>query len=124
MTTQEAVPGTQTVMRAVALLKAFTDAQPQMGLTELSRAVGLNKTTTYRLLAALEHEGLVAQDARGGAYHLGPEAIALGARALRATDLRAAARPELEALARETGETADLEILDGAEVLVADEVHG
>jgi DNA-binding IclR family transcriptional regulator len=124
MTTRESYPGAQTVVRAVALLKAFSDSQPEMGLTELARAVGLNKTTAYRLLAALEHEGLVAHDAPGGSYRLGPEIIALGARALRATDLRSAARPEVEALARKTGETADVEVLDGAEVLVVDEVHG
>lgn len=47
-------PGTQTVLRAVALLKAFTDIQPELGLTDLVQAVGLNKTTTYRLLTALE----------------------------------------------------------------------
>ncbi len=124
MSTHDSIPGTQTVVRAVALLKAFSDDQPERGLSELARAVGLNKTTAFRLLAALENEGLVAHKAPGGAYRLGPEAIALGARALRATDLRAAGRPELEALARETGETADLEVLDGGDVLVVEEVHG
>ena len=124
MTLRDAIPGTQTVARAVALLKAFSDDQPEMGLSELARAAGLNKTTAFRLLSALENEGLVSHNTPGGAYRLGPEAIALGARALRATDLRAAARPELEALARETGETADLEVLDGADVLVVEEVHG
>jgi DNA-binding IclR family transcriptional regulator len=124
MSHDDPIPGTQTVVRAVALLKAFSDDRPEMGLTELARAVGLHKTTTFRLLSALEHEGLVTHDAPGGAYRLGPEAIALGARALRATDLRAAARPELERLARETGETADLEILDGGEVLVVEEALG
>jgi DNA-binding IclR family transcriptional regulator len=124
MTPRDSYPGTQTVGRAVALLKAFSDSQPEMGLSELARAVGLNKTTAYRLLAALEHEGLVAQAAPGGAYRVGPEIFALGARALRATDLRAAGRPELEALARETGETADLEVLVGGDVLVVEEVHG
>jgi DNA-binding IclR family transcriptional regulator len=124
MSLDASIPGTQTVVRAVALLKAFTDDQPEMGLSELARSVGLNKATAFRLLSALEHEGLVAHDTPGGAYRLGPEAIALGARALRATDLRAAARPELDALARETGETADLEILDGGDVLVVEEVHG
>lgn len=124
MSTRVPYPGTQTVSRAVALLKAFTDSQPEMGLSELARAVGLNKTTAFRLLAALEHEGLVAHDTHGGSYRLGLEAISLGARALRATDLRSAGRLELEALARETGETAALEILDGGDVVVLDEVHG
>ncbi|MBI3763359.1 MAG: IclR family transcriptional regulator [Chloroflexi bacterium] len=121
---KEHYPGTQAVYRAVALLKTFSDARPELTLSELTRAVGLNKTTTHRLLAALEREGLVAHDTRNGAYRLGPEAIALGARALRATPLRDAAQPELEWLARGTGENADLEILDGGEVFVVEEIPG
>ena len=53
MTQVEAYSGTQAVRRAVALLKVFSDAKPEWGLTELARAAGLNKTTVYRLLTAL-----------------------------------------------------------------------
>lgn len=114
--------GTQAVLRAVSLLKAFTDAQPERGLTELARAVDLNKTTTYRLLTALESEGMVARSADADTYRLGPEAIALGSRALRSVDLRSACRAELESLAQQTGETATLEVLAEGQVLIVDEV--
>jgi DNA-binding IclR family transcriptional regulator len=50
--------------------------------------------------------------------------IVLGARALKAVDVRTAARPELQSLATETGEDATLEILTNAEVLILDEVRG
>ena len=98
MESHESYPGAQTVSRAVALLKAFTDAQPERGAAELARSVGLNKTTAYRLLKALEHEGMVARSPATDAFRLGPEVIALGARALRSNDLRSASRAELEAL--------------------------
>lgn len=132
MTQREAYPGTQAVQRAVALLKAFDETHPELGLTALARAVGLNKATTYRLLTALESEGLVVKSAtgeplrhaQGGVYRLGPEAIALGMRALRSSDLRAVARPQLERLANETGETATLEVLAESDVLILDEVFG
>ena len=114
-------PGAQAVSRAVAVLKAFTDAQPKMTLADITRATRLNKATAYRLLAALEKEGLVARNG-GESYHLGPEAIALGGRALRANDLRTAARAELEALAHLTRETATLETLVGRDMLIVDEV--
>jgi DNA-binding IclR family transcriptional regulator len=117
-------PGTQAVRRAVRLLKAFDDAHPRRGLAELADVLELNKTTAFRLLAALEGEGLVARAAPAEGYRLGPEAIAIGARALRATDLRAAAHANLEALARAVGETATIEILVDAEVLIVDEVLG
>lgn len=76
----EAYPGTQAVQRALMVLKAFTDAQPEMGLSALARVVGLNKATTYRLVTALESEGLIAKSPTGDHYRLGPELIALGVR--------------------------------------------
>lgn len=120
----DAYPGTQAVQRAVAVLKAFTDAQPEVGLSALARVVGLNKATTYRLLTALEREGLIAKNSAGDHYRLGPELIALGVRAMRSSDVRAVSRAELETLARETGETATLEVLAGSDVLILDEVIG
>jgi DNA-binding IclR family transcriptional regulator len=124
MTDSAPYPGTQAVRRAIALLKAFTDERPEWGLTELSRAVNLNKTTVYRLLTALESEGMVTRSAETDDYRLGPAAIVLGGMALRSNDLRSVSRAELEQLAQITGETATLEVLAGGEVLVLDEVAG
>jgi DNA-binding IclR family transcriptional regulator len=92
MIAARAVPGTQAVARAVSLLKLFSDARPEWRLTDLARAAHLHKATAHRLLATLEREGMVVRDA-GERYRLGPEAIALGARAVRASDLRALAAP-------------------------------
>lgn len=114
--------GTQAPLRAVRLLKAFTAEQPRRGLLDLAKAVGLNKTTAYRLLTALESEGMVER--ADGGYGLGPELLALGARALGASELRQASRPELQALAAATRETATLEVLVGREALILDEVAG
>ncbi|MGH7565451.1 MAG: IclR family transcriptional regulator [Gemmatimonadota bacterium] len=116
--------GTQSVQRAITLLKVFTDERPEWGLTDLAREVGLHKTTTYRLLTALQSEGMVAHSALTESWRLGPEAITLGALALRSNDLVSAARPELETLVRETGETASIEVLVGHEVLILDGVEG
>jgi IclR family acetate operon transcriptional repressor len=123
MLRSEPYSGTQAVQRAVALLKLFSDARPEWGLTELARAAGLNKTTVYRLLTALASEGLVARSQATEAYRLGPEAIALGARALRSNDLRKVSREYLEALARQSDETATVEVLVEEQVLIVDEVH-
>src|SRR5574341_1438415 len=122
MPASEPYPGTQAVLRAVALLKSFTDSRPELGLTELARAAGLNKTTVYRMLTALESAGMIVKNHETDLYRLGPEIIALAGRALRSNPLYLASRPELEALARKTGETATLEVLVGAETLTLDEV--
>jgi DNA-binding IclR family transcriptional regulator len=115
-------PGTQAVLRAVELLKAFPPDRPERNLTELALAVGLNRTTAYRLLTALQSEGLIERD--GPTYRLGPELLALGARAAGSSQLRAAARLELASLAEETGETVTIEILVGRDVLIVDEASG
>lgn len=117
-------PGTQAILRAISLLKVFTDERPEWGLAELARAAGLNKSTVYRLLTALESEGLVCRIEGGDTYRLGPETIVLGGRAIRANDLGSASRTELEALARQTREAASLEVLVEGEVLILDEAPG
>ena len=117
-------PGTQSVRRAIALLKVFSDQRPDWGLTDIAREASLNKTTAYRLLTALEAEGMVARTSQGEAWRLGAGVIAMGALALRSNDLVSVARPELEALVRDTGETATLEVLVGSEILILDAVQG
>jgi DNA-binding IclR family transcriptional regulator len=122
MTAEASYCGTQAVARAISLLKMFSDTQPEWSLSKLARAVDLNKTTAYRLLTALEREGMLTRNRRTGAYRLGPETIALGGRALRSNDLRSASHLELEALAQAVGEAATLEVLVGDQTLILEEV--
>ena len=110
--------------RALAILGAFTDERLHWTLADLARAQRLSKPTALRILSALEQAGYLARSGPAGSYGLGIAAIELGARAQRSTSIYAAARPELETLARETGETSTLEILQGGETLILDEVHG
>ena len=116
--------GTRAVVRAVSVLKALGRSANPYGVTELGTATGLSKATVFRLLGALENEGLVARDGDSGAYRLGPEMISLGASALSTTDLREVAHHELLRLTAESGETSTLEVLAGHDVLVVDEVQG
>jgi len=111
-------------MRALSLLKAFTGSQPELGLAELAHRAGLNKTTVFRLMSALESEGMVMRNPATDGYRLGPQLIALGGHAQRANDLHFASHNELETLAQATGETVTLEVLAGDEVMVLDEASG
>jgi DNA-binding IclR family transcriptional regulator len=116
-------PGTQAVVRAIAILKAMARPARGFGITELAVLLDLNKAAVFRLLGALEAEGMVVRDASGG-YRLGPELITLGASALGSTDLSVAAHDELVALVDLTGETATLEVLIGTEALIIGEIQG
>lgn len=123
-TKKKPYPGTQAILRAITLLKTFSEAQPTRSLVELSEVAGLNRTTTYRLLSVLESEGLVAYNPTTDTYRLGSEMIVFGARALRANPLREVVRPTLVTLAQKTGEMASLEILEERQTLILDEVKG
>lgn len=116
--------GAQAALRALRLLKLFTSEHPEMSLAEISRASGLNKTTTHRLLRALQSEALVDRNPATGAYSLGAGLMALGVQALASSDLRRRVRPVLRSLARETGETATLEVPFEDSMLILDEVAG
>jgi IclR family acetate operon transcriptional repressor len=116
--------GAQAALRAVRLLKLFTNERPEMTLAEISRASGLNKTTTHRLLRALQSEALIDRNPASSAYSLGAGLMALGVQALASSDLRRRVRPVLRTLARETGETATLEVPFEDSMLILDEVAG
>jgi DNA-binding IclR family transcriptional regulator len=116
-------PGTQAIQRAVAILKAFGPDPARLTAQQLSQRTGLNRSTVYRLLSALEYEGLVAAGA-DGRYRLGPDMAILGTLALRQLDLRALALPLMRSLAEQSGETIDLEIRHGARVMIIEEVTG
>jgi IclR family transcriptional regulator, acetate operon repressor len=123
-TRPEPMAGTQSILRAVAMLEAFSDTRPAWSVADLADVVGLNRTTAYRLLTALESVEYVVRDPGNETYRLGSGLIALGSRAQRANPIRIVSLPELEALANETGETATLEILSGHETVIIEEVPG
>ncbi len=97
-----------TVGKALDLLDLFTRGQPQLGLSDLSRASGLNKATCHRLLTELCSRGLLEQTGPAREYRLGPAVLRLSALREAAVPTREAAMPVLHRLAEATGETAHL----------------
>jgi DNA-binding IclR family transcriptional regulator len=107
-TGQPAIRHVASVQRAVAVLDALADAEPDLGTNEIARRTGINASTVSRLLATLADGGLVDHDAFTGRYRLGLRFIQLGNAVLTRLDLREIARPHLAALVEETGETVTL----------------
>lgn len=108
-------PGTRTVERALTLLAAV--AEDGGTLSQLARAAGLSPSTASRLLATLAAQELVRRDEHGR-YHPGTRLRRLAAVALRSDPVYELAGPHLAALARETGETANLAVAaDGQRVV-------
>lgn len=122
--TAEGGPGApaRTVRKALAILDTLADAPEELGLSALSRRLGISKATTYRLALALQSGGLVEQDPATARYRLGLKLLYLATRALDHMELPRAARAALVELRDRTGESTRLGVLDGNEVVYLDGV--
>ncbi len=101
--------GVQSVDRAIDLLEIMTDLGGEAALSELATAAELPLPTIHRLMRTLVTRGY-ARQLPSRRYTLGPRLIRLGESAGR--QVGAGARPHLERLARELGETANLAMID------------
>lgn len=98
---------------SLSVLKAVA-ANPGVGLSELSRKCGTQKSRTFRILETLAEEGFVVQDTDKG-YHLGMQAMILGQFARQGTGLVRAAEEPIAMLAQEFDENFQIRVRDGSE---------
>jgi IclR family acetate operon transcriptional repressor len=115
--------GTQAIDRASALLIHIMEATTPPLLGQLAHSHELAKSTTSRLLGALERQGLIQRD-RTGAYLPGNILTRFARARDRELDLTTRMRPILEVLAKKTGETANLAIVGNGSVELIDQVDG
>lgn len=102
------------------MLAAFGDGHEELGVTELARALSVHKSTASRLAAVLERTGFLVR--AGKRYRLGTEVIRLGSLALRNFDIVARLQPAMEKLSQQTGETVNLAVPAGPDILNVAEV--
>lgn len=112
--------GSQSLERGLLILTTFTESQPVLGIADLARAVGLNKSTTYRYVTTLTKLHFLQQDPDTKKYSLGARVIDLGAAAINSMEITRIAGRHLQALADETGHTVSLAVLDGSDVVYLD----
>ena len=107
----------RSVERAIRILKSFSAEEPELGVGELSRRLGLPKSTVFRLLNTLEAGGLVSRNPETGRYRLGVDLIGLADSVTTYTNLRHVARPHLRRLANALQETVSLSVIDRSEAV-------
>jgi DNA-binding IclR family transcriptional regulator len=115
--------GLSSVRNAARLMKAFLSREESIGVSELARRLKLGKSTVHRLLTTLATEGLIEQDGRTGGYRLGIVVFELGEAVRVHLDLHAAAGPVLASLREQTGESSQVGVLDGHEVVYVDRLE-
>lgn len=113
----------KTLDRLVAVLDCFTPGRPDWSLSELSKELGIPKSTLHRFLNALARHGILRSDPRDRRWRLGYRLLIWGSLAGDGLDLRHLARPILDELAAQTGETAILTAYDNYEVVCIEKVE-
>lgn len=115
------VAGSKTVERTLGLLKLVASAPSEgLRLMDLAEQSGLDRSTTYRLMASLVRFNLVDHDSEHKRYALGLEFFALAAAAANRHDLSARARTALEDLSRATGDTITYCLRSGHDLICVD----
>jgi IclR family acetate operon transcriptional repressor len=115
--------GVHSVERTLDILEALVGLAAEAGLVEISQAVGLPLATVHRLLGTLISRGYVKQNHANRKYALGFRALQMGNDMRHRFSLRAEARPFLQRLMERSGESANLAVLDDAEVVYIDQAQ-
>ncbi len=105
------------VANAARLLREFSRGEPQLGVSELARRLGIAKSSAHRIVHTLAREGLLERVEETGAYRLSVTMQILGASAQATSGLHAAATAALDQLRAVTNQTVHLSVLDGLEVV-------
>ncbi len=111
----------QSLDRALEILRLL-GSEPEMRVTDLARRLEVHKSTVFRLLSTLQEHGLVEQNPTTEKYRLGYGLVRLAGAVVAELDLARASRSVLEELATRTGETVNLAILQGDQVVNIDQI--
>ena len=111
----------QVIDRSASLLDAISQYENPVSLKILSADSGLHPSTAFRILAALTEAGFVDKDSAGH-YMLGNKLVRLASKVRRSVDLREVALDIMETLCEEIGETVNLTVREGDEVIYIERV--
>ena len=105
------------VSTAIRLMKAFSEEQCEIGISEMAKRLGVAKSTVHRLAVTLVAENLLEQNPDTGKYRLGIALFRLGSLVRRRMDVFNEAKPLLRELREKVNETVHLAVLDGSDIM-------
>ncbi|GAE28052.1 transcriptional regulator [Halalkalibacter wakoensis JCM 9140] len=106
-----------TAKKALLILQSFTTGEPEKKVTDLAESLGMSKSNISRLLNTLASEGFVIKDPDTKKYRLGLAIIPLYETLTQGIEVRKEAKPLLQKLVDEIGETANITIFQGQSIL-------
>ncbi|CAO3381495.1 IclR family transcriptional regulator [Azospirillum argentinense] len=109
--------------RVLALLDAVAGAGQPMAVKDIAEKLALPKPTAHRLIAMLEERGFLARPIDGRLVTVGPKLRTLALNTLRSSLAQAPSHARLRALSLELGETCNIGVLEGGDVVYLDRVE-
>ncbi|MDR6858842.1 IclR family transcriptional regulator [Variovorax guangxiensis] len=104
--------------RGISVLRCFSEDRPVLGYADVARMTGIPRPTVNRLVATLLAMGMLKSAPAADRFMLGPGVVSLARVFLGSLDVRAAARPSMQALAEEVGASVYLAVRDGMEMVL------
>jgi DNA-binding IclR family transcriptional regulator len=112
----------KTLIKGFAVLEMLIRSERPRGVAEIAREMDLQKSNVHRTLQTLQSCGYVASE--GGLYFPTMKVWELGSLVISRLDIKQVAGPVLATLARQSGESVHLSLLDRAEVIYIDKLEG
>lgn len=110
--------GVQSLSRAFAILEEVARHREGIGLADLSKLVGLHNSTTFHLAKTMVSLGYIRQEEDSRRYRIGRPLFTLAASALDEIEMVNVAKPMLEDLSQQTGESSHFSVRMGDAVVV------
>lgn len=113
----------KTLLKGLSVLETLAgmDAGAR-SVDDVADRVGLSRSNAHRTLQTLVHAGYIERDAAAGGYRNTMKMFALGVRQLGKLDVRKLAAPYIARLAKDSGETVHLSVLEGMDVIYIDKI--
>ncbi|HEX3803115.1 MAG TPA: IclR family transcriptional regulator [Solirubrobacteraceae bacterium] len=116
-------PHHRAARRSLEIIEAVATDGGGLTLSELARRVQLPKSTAHTLIQTLAADGFLERETQGGHYVLGPRMLRMLGRLPDQFELPRVARPIMEALVDQVGETAILGVRSGASIIYVEQVE-
>jgi DNA-binding IclR family transcriptional regulator len=111
------------IERALTVLEFLAHSRRGFSISEMSRRLGIPKSSTHLILTTLERRGFLQKNTQTGRYCFGLQLVSLSRSALENLDLREEAKPFLQSLMRKTGLTVHLAVLERNEAVIIEKVE-
>ncbi|MCJ8340422.1 MAG: helix-turn-helix domain-containing protein [Pseudomonadales bacterium] len=117
-TTNKSIAQVQSLSRGLALLEKIAEAESGVLLTDLAAQLELPASTAHRLLHTLEQQGFVRQEVAQDLWYVGTAGFKVGNAFLASRDFVRQAKPFMQRLVEQVGETSNLSILQGGKAVI------